>query len=412
MENEILQAIKHIKDVSRKKATIGKIETFIKKNNMEILTDELNNVIDNMVKNGVIVRKGDDKNAAYSYPEKSTANEEHMDVAVDSQREDDAEQHSEYDGVEETQVVQEEDTHQNNTDQSIVNNDLVSVSIFNKEITSFKIFQETVEMKLSELEKALNSRKINSGDTIIDNNESGDESDGKSDFMFKLLKNRITTLENEISKKDAIIAHLTQQLFLTNSTSHTNKKAVKTNENKIVENTPLYDESSHQDNRKKKVTITGDSMLNGINERGLSKHQKVKVKNFSGGTGETIVENLDNLIDDKPDCLIIHAGTNDITKGINTLNCAKKILKKVKQVSPNTKVVFSSLITRKDKKDLDKKVVEVNGRLKNFCSQKNIDFIENTNLKEEHLGNKKLHLNKRGNTVFASNLLKYLRSAF
>ena len=63
-------------------------------------------------------------------------------------------------------------------------------------------------------------------------------------------------------------------------------------------------------------------------------------------------------------------------------------------------------------KDLNNKVVEVNSRLKNFCSQKNIDFIDYTNIKEEHLGNKKLHLNKTGNTVLAYNLLKYLRSAF
>ena len=79
---------------------------------------------------------------------------------------------------------------------------------------------------------------------------------------------------------------------------------------------------------------------------------------------------------------------------------------------PNTKVAFSSLITRKNKKDLDKKVVEVKNRLKYFCAQTNIDFIDNTNIKEDHLGNKKLHLNKGGNTVLANNLLKHLRSAF
>ena len=137
-----------------------------------------------------------------------------------------------------------------------------------------------------------------------------------------------------------------------------------------------------------------------------------KLKNFSGGTGEKIVQELDALVADKPDCLIVHAGTNDTTNGINSLNFAKKVINKVKQISPNTKVVTSSLITRKDMKDLNNKVVEVNSRLKNFCSQKNIDFIDYTNIKEEHLGNKKLHLNKTGNTVLAYNLLKYLRSAF
>ena len=48
MENEILQAIKHIKDISRKKVTLGKIEAFTKKNNIEVSTDGLNN-IENMV---------------------------------------------------------------------------------------------------------------------------------------------------------------------------------------------------------------------------------------------------------------------------------------------------------------------------------------------------------------------------
>ena len=44
--------------------------------------------------------------------------------------------------------------------------------------------------------------------------------------------------------------------------------------------------------------------------------------------------------------------------------------------------------------------------------QTTLDCIENNNIKEEHLGNKKLHFIKKGNTVFANNLLKYLRAAF
>ena len=120
---------------------------------------------------------------------------------------------------------------------------------------------------------------------------------------------------------------------------------------------------------------------------------------------------LFKMVADKPDCIIVHAGT-DITKGINSLTSVKKIVKKVKQTSPNSKVVFSSLLTRKDKKDLDKKVQDVNNRLKNYCMQTNLDYIENNNIKEEHLGNKKLHLNKKRNTLFANNLLKYLTSCF
>ena len=209
------------------------------------------------------------------------------------------------------------------------NKDTENISVLIKEIDSLKLFQETVEKKLFDLEKIVVSQQRNSGDSTFYNNEPGDKNDGKSDFIFNLLKNRIISLENEISRKDAIIDHLAKQLFSSNNMSHANKKVFKTNEVNNDKDAPLYDKSNAQDNVKKKVVITGDSMLNGINERGLSKHQKVKVKNFSGGSGEKIVEELDALVADKPDCLIVHAGTNDITNGINSLNCKKKLLKKL-----------------------------------------------------------------------------------
>ena len=114
------------------------------------------------------------------------------------------------------------------------------------------------------------------------------------------------------------------------------------------------------------------------------------------------------MVADKQDFILVPVGTNDITKGINSLNSKKKIVKKVKQTSPNTKVSFSSLITRKDKKDLDKKVQDVNNRLKNYCTETNF----NNNIKKEQLGNKKFHLKKKGNIVFANDLLKYSRAPF
>ena len=93
-------------------------------------------------------------------------------------------------------------------------------------------------------------------------------------------------------------------------------------------------------------------MLSGIHEGGLLKQQQVKIQNFLGDASETILDEVDTFVAGKPDCIIVHVGTNDIMKGINSLNSVKKIVKKVKQTSPDTKVVFSSLITRKDKKKI------------------------------------------------------------
>ena len=74
--------------------------------------------------------------------------------------------------------------------------------------------------------------------------------------------------------------------------------------------------------------------------------------------------------------------------------------------------MFSSLIVRKHIKKIDKEVLDTNPRLRNFCNQNNLDYINNTNIKEHHQGNKELHLNKRGNSVLAQNLLRYLRSKY
>ena len=47
-----------------------------------------------------------------------------------------------------------------------------------------------------------------------------------------------------------------------------------------------YKQSSKQINEKKAV-VAGDSMLNGISEKGLSKSQNVTVEDVSGGTSNT-----------------------------------------------------------------------------------------------------------------------------
>ena len=69
---------------------------------------------------------------------------------------------------------------------------------------------------------------------------------------------------------------------------------------------------------------------------------------------------------------------------------------------------FSNFIFRRDKRNLEKMRADINFRLKNFSNQKNINLILNDTIKEEHLGIEKLHLNRKGNSVFAKNLLNFI----
>ena len=105
-------------------------------------------------------------------------------------------------------------------------------------------------------------------------------------------------------------------------------------ERRSAKNNPFNDsieseiprESAHtvKSNKKTEVVVTGDSLLNGISEKWLSRSHQVTFKNFPGGTSENVLEETENLIGDKPDCIIIHAGTNDITNGIISSNSVKK----------------------------------------------------------------------------------------
>ena len=44
------------------------------------------------------------------------------------------------------------------------------------------------------------------------------------------------------------------------------------------------------------MELTGDSMVNGISEKGLSVNHKVKIVNFPCGTNEKILEKLYDII--------------------------------------------------------------------------------------------------------------------
>ena len=58
-------------------------------------------------------------------------------------------------------------------------------------------------------------------------------------------------------------------------------------------------------------------MINDISEKGVGVNHKVKIIIFPGGTSERILEKLDDIIKEKPDNLIVHAGTNYIINNVN-----------------------------------------------------------------------------------------------
>ena len=111
-------------------------------------------------------------------------------------------------------------------------------------------------------------------------------------------------------------------------------------------------------------------MLNDINSCGLSKSKKVSASNFPCATSEDTLDEVEDTLKTHPDNLIVYVGTNYLTKNINTLRSVKKLWGKPKRISPDTKMVFSNIIYRKDRLNTDKQRIDTNARLKNFVTRK------------------------------------------
>ena len=188
-------------------------------------------------------------------------------------------------------------------------------------------------------------------------------------FYTNLLQNRISELEKQLPDKNAIIDFLSAQFISKTPDLQKNKRS----DNGQVNNKSDYDGLSSKkssDDRTKNVIIIGDSVLNNVNSCELSKSKKVEDLNFTGATSTDIFKKMDDILEDKPQSLIVHAGTNDLTNDVNLLNNVKKIVNETKKKSPNTVISFSNIIIRKDRNNLDKYRADKNSRLKTIISKK------------------------------------------
>ena len=111
---------------------------------------------------------------------------------------------------------------------------------------------------------------------------------------------------------------------------------------------------------------------------------------------------------EKPNHIVIHVGTNDLSTHATPYTIAKSILDLGVAVSSETTVVsISGLVPRKDKHE--KKRREVNILIQKFCSERNIAFISHDKINPpKHLNQSKLHLNKSGNKLFTKSFKYFL----
>ena len=80
----------------------------------------------------------------------------------------------------------------------------------------------------------------------------------------------------------------------------------------------------------------------------------------------------------------------------------------IQGISPDTKVILSSLTLRLVSDESKSKVVKVNAQLKSICEHENIELVDNSNITKRGLGVKGLHLNMSRTARLALNFKSVL----
>ena len=112
-------------------------------------------------------------------------------------------------------------------------------------------------------------------------------------------------------------------------------------DNIVNNNLPLFQYNNSNDKKEKSQNIIfGDSMLNSINSRGLSKSKKVSVSSFPESTNENMLG--------EPTLIVWSFMQEQMTLQRTSISweVSQKLCEKSKTISQDTKIVFSNIIYR------------------------------------------------------------------
>ena len=177
---------------------------------------------------------------------------------------------------------------------------------YNKQIdhllNEFKTKDKITDQLLKSLSSLINS-ELESENNIIHKflNQTNDEEKKKSMRCQNDINTKIYTADNKSDEKDSFdsnkkIKEHAERNKVNNSPNSTESRDVKLKTNKIKEI---------------RVEILSDSMLNGIQEKGLNKNIdiNIKIRKYPGASSTDILDHIKPSLRKEPDQIVIHAGT-------------------------------------------------------------------------------------------------------
>ena len=118
---------------------------------------------------------------------------------------------------------------------------------------------------------------------------------------------------------------------------------------------------------RKKIVIIGDSLLNGLEEKRMKRDHDIQIRPHPGASSLDISDHIRPVLRRTPDCVIVYAGTNDITKNEDTIKNIEEMVNAAKTISPPTNIVISELVVRHDSPQRKQKSEELNRKIKDLA---------------------------------------------
>ena len=226
---------------------------------------------------------------------------------------------------------------------------------------------------------------INSEKSVEKNNNYDNESIESLNPLSPVMPNfEITTPDTSSQKMESV------NLQLTNYRNQQHENFVKVREDK-------------KESSDKTIFVVGDSILNGIEEKMTNGNKNVKIRFHSGAKIQDMYEHINDVVEKKPDCIILHVGTNDAKEKpsnqiVDEVLAFKNHVEKL--VSKKCEIIISSLTPRID----DGKAGYTVRRFNEHLNQLKVHVLDNSNILVKDLGRKGLHLSKFGKLKLARNI--------
>ena len=174
---------------------------------------------------------------------------------------------------------------------------------------------------------------------------------------------------------------------------------VKNNEKENTNNKKKWPENT--------ILITGDSILNNIQEDILRKKFNVKVRPFPGADVNDMYDYIAPLLRKEPKYIILHIGSNDAPYKTSSdiLDDILKLKTHIESVLPNVAIYLSSPIPRFDNVTAGYTIHHLRNKMKDL----NFKIIQNDNIDANCIGKIGLHPNGKGTGRLAMNYISLMK---